>query len=349
MTGPNPQLEAQCAQIAHYLATLFTLIRKHRDKPPVDFEQRIADLLKRDIDQESKLDGLRIAADTFIRSTYNLSPEIVAVVDADLQTMGLETLSSARGKVVANHPTAENPDLPPYADAFFNAIRDQSKTDPLVGAKLGAKEILQRLLEVMNNARGVHVESLLTALGALAGYSCQAALRTMASAKGLDETSSLVVVEMKDGSRYFFGDPLNDLLIGTPYSVWGLVGGAAQQLGVTAFPDFNEMFGHATSVLGTDEFGVPRVPPDHRAADLPLDYLIALWKPLHSIARLFCPDSGHWPILYGLAIQEAMTAGKDVIDPNLAIVIVMESAIPMSKVDLPIHSAARANASVSPA
>lgn len=67
MTGPNPQLVAQCEQIAHYLATLFTLIRKHRDKPPVDFEQRIADLLKRDIDQESKLDGLRIAADRRIQ------------------------------------------------------------------------------------------------------------------------------------------------------------------------------------------------------------------------------------------------------------------------------------------
>jgi hypothetical protein len=343
MSEQTAKLKAECQQAAGYLAALFTSIRKHRNKSPFDFEEKIAKLLERDIDLESKRDGLLMATDMFVKTTYNLPPEVVEAVDADLQSLGLKTLSAARASVIAAPPVPDKPDLPPYADAFFNAIREKSKTDPLIGAKIGAKEVFQRLLEVLKNERGVHAESLLTALGALAGYACQAALRAQATAKGLDETSSLVVVEMQDGSKYFYGDPLNDLLIGTQYSVWGLVGGAAQQLGVTELPDLNEMFSHVTTVLGTDQFGIPRVPSAHRAADHPIDYLRALWKPLHPIVRIFCPEPSHWPILYGLAVQEAMTAGKDAIAPRLAFVIVMESAIAMSKIDLMNISASRNN------
>jgi hypothetical protein len=50
--------------------------------------------------------------------------------------------------------------------------------------------------------------------------------------------------------------------------------------------------------------------------------------------KLFCPNPVDWPILYSLAIQEAVYAGKGVIDPVIAFRIVIESAIPMSKVDL---------------
>jgi len=40
-----------------------------------------------------------------------------------------------------------------------------------------------------------------------------------------------------------------------------------------------------------------------------------------------------WPVLLGIAIQQAMYLGKGIIDPGLAVSIVMESAVPMSKVD----------------
>lgn len=311
MTEESTSLEIECQRAANYLSVLFTLIRKHREKSPVNFEQRIADLLKRDMDLESKRDGLLIATELFIKSTFNLAPEIVAAVDADLQTCGLEKLSVAQSKLASPLPPVnEKTGLPPYADAFFNAIHEKSKTDPLIGAKIGSKEVFQRVLELLRNDRGVHVESLLSALGALAGYACQAALRSIASYRGMDEKSSLVVLEVKDGRQFYFGDPLNELLIGTQYSVWGLAAGAAQKLGTTEFPNLNAMFSRIASEVGSESFGVPRVPPEHRGADVPLDYLIALWQPLHAVARLFCPDPGHWPILYGLAVQEAITAGK---------------------------------------
>jgi len=228
----------------------------------------------------------------------------------------------------------ESPQLDPKTAALVNAIRERTKEDPLVGAKLGAKEVLQRLIDGMKNEHGVHVESLLCALGALAGYSCQANLRAQALSKGMPETAPFQVVETKDGKKYFFGDPLNNALAGSQHSVWGLAAGAAQHAGARELPDINDIFKHTSSVVGGQEFGVPRLPQQHAAGDLPVNYLKALWPTLFPTVKLFCPNPVDWPILFSLAAQEAITMAKSVIAPDLSLRIIMESAVPMSKVDL---------------
>lgn len=239
------------------------------------------------------------------------------------------------GNVLGSDPREQkDPQLDPKTAALIHAIRGRSKEDPLIGAKLGAKEMFQRLLNGMKNEKGVHIESLLCALGALAGYSCQASLRAQALAKGMPETAAFQTVGTKDGKHYFFGDPLNNALAGSQHSVWGLAGGAAQHAGARELPDLNEIFQHTSSALGGDQFGIPRVPENHRASDTPINYLKAMWPTFFPTVKLFCPNPVDWPILYGLAIQEAIDAGKNAIDPTLALKIVMESAIPMSKVDL---------------
>ncbi|HTJ96589.1 MAG TPA: hypothetical protein VL381_03905 [Rhodocyclaceae bacterium] len=228
----------------------------------------------------------------------------------------------------------EAPKMEPQAEALLRAIREQSKTDPLVGAKIGAKEILQRLHTGMKTEKGIHIESLLCALGALAGYACQANLRAQALAKSMPENAAFQVVETTDGKQYFFGDQLNNALVNDQYSVWSLAGGAAQHAGIKELPDINEMFKHTSSVIGSAQFGIPRTPENHKAADTPLNYLKHMWPALFPTVKQFCPQPIEWPILYGLAIQETITQGKNIIDPALSLTMVMESAIPMSKVDL---------------
>lgn len=136
----------------------------------------------------------------------------------------------------AKQPEKKELQMDPKTAALIKAIRERSKEDPLVGAKLGAKEVFQRLLDGMKDSKGVHVESLLTALGALAGYACQANLRAQALAKGMPETAPFQVIGTKDGKQYFFGDPLNNALAGDQYSVWGLVGGACTACGCQRLP-----------------------------------------------------------------------------------------------------------------
>ena len=226
------------------------------------------------------------------------------------------------------------PDTDPVADALFRAIAEQKKEDPLVGLKIGGKEVLAHLMGAMKSERGVHIESLLSILGSLAGFSCQMSIR--AELQGTPEAATakpFVVLGGANGKKYFFGDALNRPLAESQYSIWGLTGGAAQHLGCKDLPDLNEVFKHVAGTVGTEGFGIPRIPENHRPSDLPINYVKAVWPKLLPIASRFCDKPSEWPILFGLAIQEAMYQSKGVIDPKLAMSIVMESAIPMSKID----------------
>lgn len=220
------------------------------------------------------------------------------------------------------------------AEILQNALRERERVNPLAGAQVGAKEVFQRLLGGMADEKGVHSESLMCALGSLAGYACQASLRAQALAANMAETAAFNVVGTADGKQYFFGDPLNNLLVNSQFSVWALAGGAAQHNGSAALPDINEIFQYTSSVVGGPEFGVPRVPEKHQAVDLPVNFLKIIWPELFPTVKEFCPDPAGWPILYGFAIQEAMDATKAVLEPAIALKMVMESAVPMSKVDL---------------
>lgn len=222
----------------------------------------------------------------------------------------------------------------PQTEALLRAIQEQSKTDPLVGAKIGAKEVTQRLMGVMKTEKGVHVESVLSALGALAGYACQASLRAQALEKNLPETAAFTVVQAKNGKQYFFGDPLNGAVAESQHSVWGLAAGAAQHAGCQNLPDINDVFRHVSQTIGGDQFGIPRIPDGHRPGDTPINYLKGLWPQLLPLTKMLCPKPVDWPIMYSLALQNVIVMAKEVIDPGLALSVAMESAIPMSKVDL---------------
>ena len=116
----------------------------------------------------------------------------------------------------------------------MRVIEEKRKTDPLIGTKLGAKEVNQRLISAMKNEKGVHVESLLCSLQALAGYSCPANLRAQALEKGMPETAAFTVIDTADGKKYFFGDPLNQVLAESQYSVWAFAAGTAQWVRLTS-------------------------------------------------------------------------------------------------------------------
>lgn len=226
----------------------------------------------------------------------------------------------------------------PPKRAVIQAIKEKTGEDPLIGAKVASKEIYIRLVESIKNNKGVHVESLLCALGALAGYSCQVGIRAQAENEQIDADTLFNVITDTSGKKYFFGDLLNRYLVNEKYSVWRLAAGAAQKAGaekVSYIDDINDMFQHTVSSIGTDHFGIPRIPDGHVPGDIPLNYLIKLWPCVFPAAKELCPDPTHWPLMFGFAIQKVIVSGKDIIDPSLALQIVMESSIPMSKVDLP--------------
>lgn len=228
-------------------------------------------------------------------------------------------------------PRATDPDR--WETELLERVREMSGEDPLIGAKVGGKELAQRMMAAMKTERGIHIESILGALGSLAGYACQASVRAQARARGLDETAHFTRAECTDGKVYFFGDALNKPLYEDQYSVWGLAAGGAEAAGCRDIQMPDEVFRHVASTVGWPEFGRPRLPEEHPMHDTPLNYLEAFWPQVFPMISRFCPDPAHWPLLFGLAIQDIMLQGKDVLDPCLALKIVTECAVPMSKVD----------------
>lgn len=106
-------------------------------------------------------------------------------------------------------------------EAMKSVIRDRKKTDPLAGVKIGAADLNQRLINMLKNAKGVHIESFLTVLGSLAGFSCQMAAREKIAKMGdaPREKNSGAVALSNDGKKYYFGGFLNQPLAGSQYSV----------------------------------------------------------------------------------------------------------------------------------
>ena len=218
--------------------------------------------------------------------------------------------------------------------ALLAAIERQKKTDPLIGAKIAGKDLANRLLAALKDDKGEHVESLLCALGSLAGYACQASLREQAIGRKMSPDAAFQIARTKDGQRFFFGDPLNSALAGGQLSVWSLAAGAAQHNGAQKLPDINGIFQRTAANIGSAEFGVPRTASGHAASELPIAYLRRFWPALLPFVKKLTGDPQLWPVAYGFAIQDAMDMTKTAIPAELALSIVMEAAIPMSKVDL---------------
>lgn len=214
------------------------------------------------------------------------------------------------------------------------AIEKARETDPAVHLRIGAEELVQRLLAGMKTEDGVHIESLLGALGALAGFCCVDSTLKQAAALGRNTRDcGIVDVEMDDGSRYYLGEPINKLLAGIDLSLWSLTAGMINHLGSEDYPDFAEIAGHVSGTLGGPAFGLPRLPDKHRPGDLPINYVRALWPVLLPSIEHRAPTLQERVTLFGFAVQNVIKMGKDVIPPAIAGTLVMECAVPMSKLD----------------
>lgn len=206
------------------------------------------------------------------------------------------------------------------------------------GTEAAVTAVTDFFVQRYSDANGIHLESVISALGATAGFGTQIAIREAFIKTGkISEKAAFVVITTKDGNRYYFGDLLNEGLLGDvpkkQISVWGLIAGGAQAAGATSLPDIQEIARHNAAVLGSAEFGVPRLPEGHVLKELPLEVLRQTWPSVRSILEKNQPDPRFWGWIPALAIQKILIHRKDSIDPFLAATIAMEAAIPMSKLD----------------
>lgn len=208
----------------------------------------------------------------------------------------------------------------------------QLPADAFTGPRKASREVLGLVMSALKDQRGIHLESLFCALGALAGRACQESVRARALAEGKPADALFETVTAADGRTYYFGDALNQPLAEDRVSLWSLVAGAAAHDGARQLPDLNDIFAHNARVLGSEQFGLPRLPPEHPVQGRPIDYATKLWPSVKPVIAELAGEPRMWPVSIGLAIQELMAQTRGNLAPEIVARIVMESAIPVSKV-----------------
>lgn len=218
---------------------------------------------------------------------------------------------------------------------------DRTMADPLMPAKIAAREAAKRIQKALAVDNIVHLESLICAIGSLAGYASQVAVSSRAS-RGASK--QILGAQALNAAGHFLGDALYKVLVETRHSVWKIAANGAELAGCKSLPDIAEILSHTSMVLGTESFGVPRMPKQHRASDTPLNYVRKLWPELKAVIERACPSPEQWPIVFALAIRDTLIANKEKIDPGVALRLAMESAAAMTKaaLDEPVRAFAAA-------
>lgn len=253
---------------------------------------------------------------------------------------GDDWMTSARkrrmieAKVEANKPSPQVEKL-----MFADKVRRLQKDDPLAMIRISAKVVADIVVDEQLKAGKPGITGLLCAIGALAGYACQASIRGIATEAGLAENEGFIKVETKDGKVWFFGDPLNDMLLSGEHSLLALATAAARAGGYEGALDVEEIFARAASTVGGREFGVPRVPPQYMPPEMPQHYLERLWSKVQSSGNAFASARG-LSVVFAMAAEEAIRRSHGKVPADVALRLVLESAIPMSKLDLRSDAAA---------
>lgn len=224
--------------------------------------------------------------------------------------------------------------------ASMNASLDAPDRDPTDQAKLCAREISQCLMDTLKDERGVRIETALGVLGSLAGVSASFAMwHSLTNGRLRQELPEVMVVDMKSGGTFMFGDYINRRILEGerigPHclSIWHLAAGQALTLGGNTDLDIGELASRVAGQIGSEEFGQIDVPDLYHPGETPQAYAMALFPKFRPILARYGLDVADYFLPFGLAVQHTMTEGKAAIDPTLALRIVMECAVPASKID----------------
>jgi hypothetical protein len=222
--------------------------------------------------------------------------------------------------------------------------------DSTATADLAINTVRERLMSALKDHRGIHTETLLTAVGSLAGFAAQnAALARVTSNDSSAPRLSFAIVLTQSGEKWVMGDAVNVFLYPEPHSIlpiYSILAGAAIKAGVAEgeLPNIGEMAGYRAKVVGTPDFYKLRAPPDHQPLNEPLALLRRLWPLARDILsqppqkKLFRAaekplQETYWPIILSIVGSQLIEMTKAILNPRISTSLAMESAIIFSKID----------------
>ena len=240
-------------------------------------------------------------------------------------------------------------------------------TDDEIVVNLAIGSLRGTMVKWLTSERGVHAETLLVSIGAIAGLAAQNAVQERIKnrdvpgahkgmsgpelAKHLADNNLAVQVTAKSGDVYLYGDLVNGYLVQQSTtignsSLYAILGGAALQAGVKPgeLPDARAIFRRVSQTIGTPEYGILNPPKPLDPHYTPRQALEKSWRGVKIIferkdgqgipfakGRNVKPE--YWPLVTALVARQFLLWTKDEIDPRVGFALILESAIAMSKLD----------------
>jgi hypothetical protein len=218
------------------------------------------------------------------------------------------------------------------------------------GAEITTNQAIGSLRESvklwLTTERGIHSETLLLTIGAIAGFAGQCAAIDRIVKKEPFPADAFLQMTTKSGEIFLMGDLINGYLVPqrwSEYPLWGFLRGAAADAGIqqSELPDTGEMFSYIASQLGAETIKVPRLPPGNGVQLQPRQALEIFWpRAKHIFTRTDGPGTNGanvpvklWPVVANVVANQFVVATKDVVNPRLSVRIVMETAILASKIN----------------
>jgi hypothetical protein len=203
------------------------------------------------------------------------------------------------------------------------------------------------LTHYRDGAGALQAVNAVSALGAWAGVFAQVQARALLRSGVIQQTeSSLVEVKTTSGETFYFGDAINRCVMEgdvNPPSFWMIAAGAAKDAKINDEINVIEIAKRSARDVGTPTFGRPRVDSRYTLTELPIQ---AVQRHAPILLQRFLATGlspGILVLVFGSAAQSfaAFAAGEiadvraDLPMKRADIVrLYMESAIPMSKLDL---------------
>ena len=271
------------------------------------------------------------------------------------------------GAITAAWPTGDTMAQAANAPRTETVRYPWTGTDDEIVVNLAIGSLRDSLMKWLTTERGVHAETLLVSIGAVAGFAAQAAAlermnkRDVPLPAGFDKTVSresfntylrdaglMLIGSTKDGQVFYFGDLINGYLVHQAttvnYHLFGILAAATAEAGAKyeTLPDPIPMFRHASRTIGTPEYGILNPPKPLSPHMTPRAALNKFWPVVTYVFERkhgLSPAKGrsvrpeYWPLMTAIIARQFLLWAKDTIDPVVAVGLIMESAIVMSKID----------------
>lgn len=207
-----------------------------------------------------------------------------------------------------------------------------------------SNEVGGYLLEAYSTGETMQAVECLAGAGSVLGFLCQVQARArLAAGEYRDLKDALVEVATADGRKLYFGQAVNDCLLGeiSGLGLWNYAGGAADDPAIAEKIDLGDTFRHVAASVGTGDFGRPRVPAGLSLSLDPVDAVRRHAKIIHDRMLFHAVEAKELTKIYGTAAHQLIRGAAGEIpwnaDPVVnkvdGIKLFMECAAPMSKLD----------------